>query len=281
MQVGLTLSGINPKYRIAAAQAAEEAGFDSVWLPEHLVFPLEMGGNPRTGDGHPPIPPQTATYDVFVSLAMVAAATSRIRVGTNVYNIGLRHPFIVARSVASLDVLSNGRLDFGIGASWLAGEWEAMELDFDTRGRRIDETIEVCRRLWSEDAVEHHGEFFDFPPVAFNPKPTQQPQPPLIVGGDARAAQRRAATVGDSWFPLNHPLEAIPATLRAINKQRTDAGRSGTTTLTLSSGTNLRPNLIRYRTIGTERLITRPYTSSRTAIDEIRRFGDEVLSRFR
>ena len=194
MQVGLTLSGINPKFASRPRRPLRRRASTPCGCPNISSSLLRWVGILGRATAIQPIPPETATYDVFVSLAMVAAATSRIRVGTNVYNIGLRHPFIVARAVASLDVLSSGRLDFGIGASWLAGEWAAMQLDFETRGRRVDETIDVCRRLWSEDAVEHHGEFFDFPPVAFNPKPTQQPHPPLIVGGDARAA---TASSGD------------------------------------------------------------------------------------
>ena len=176
-----------------------------------------MGGSPRTGDGHPPIPPETPTYDVFVSLAMVAAVTSRIRVGTNVYNIGLRHPFIVARAVASLDVLSNGRLDFGIGASWLAEEWEAVEIDFENRGRRIDETIDVCRRLWSEDAVEHQGRVLRLPSGGLQPQ--TRPAAPSAPSSWAATHPAAPASGGDGrrlLVPLNYPLESTPATLRAI-----------------------------------------------------------------
>lgn len=280
MKIGLALSGINPKYRIAAAQAAEEVGFESVWLPEHLVFPVTMSRSPQSGRDHPPVAPETPIYDVFISLAMIAAATNRIRLGTNVYNIGLRHPFVVARAVATLDALSNGRMEFGVGSSWMEEEWAAAGLDFATRGKRIDETIEVCLRLWSEEVVEHHGPFFDFAPVAFNPKPFQHPHPALIIGGDGPAAQRRAATVGDGWFPLNHPIEQLPKALGRINERRAEAGRLGLTTLTLSSGATLDPDLARYRDLGVTRLIVRPYAQAKTAIEGIRRYGTDVLARF-
>lgn len=278
MKVGLALSGINPRFRIAAAQAAEEVGFESVWLPEHLVFPLASGVNPSPGQEHAQIAPETPTYDVFVSLSMIAATTTRIRLGTNVYNIGLRHPFVVARAVASLDALSGGRVEFGIGSSWLEQEWTATGLDFSRRGKRVDEAIEVCQRLWSDDVVEYHGEFFDFGPVAFNPKPIQRPNPKLIIGGDGAAARRRSATVGDGWFPLHTSLDELPARLAAINQRRSDVGRVGTTTLTVSSGTEVRPDLHRYRDLGVDRIIMRPYTNSKTAIDEIRKYGDQVLT---
>src|SRR5439155_25079953 len=165
-----------------------------------------------TGHAEVPIPPSIPAYDVWVSLAMIAATTSTIRLGTHVYNIGLRHPFVTARGVGTLDVFSGGRVEFGIGASWLQEEWDAVGLDFPTRGRRVDETIGICRRLWSEDVIEHHGEFFDFQPVMFNPKPIQQPIP-MVVGGDSPAAMRRAATLGEGWIPMNHALEDLRASV--------------------------------------------------------------------
>ena len=117
----------------------------------------QLAGSPISGSDHPPIPSDVPVFDVFGYLGFLAGKTERIHFGTQVYNIGLRHPFAVARSVTTLDVVSGGRFEFGIGASWLRAEWEAVGLDFDSRGRRVDESIEVCRRLWSEDLVEHHG----------------------------------------------------------------------------------------------------------------------------
>ena len=213
MKIGVMLAGVNTKFWTTAAQAAEDAGFESVWLPEHLVFPVEMQGSPHAGDSHPPIPSNTPAFDALMALAAIAATTKNVRLGTNVYNIGLRHPFVTARAITTLDVISGGRVEFGIGASWLEEEWEATGLDFRTRGRRVDETIDICRRLWSDDVVEHHGEFFDFAPVMFNPKPVQQPQPSLLIGGDGAAAKRRAALVGDGWLPMNHSLEQLPGAL--------------------------------------------------------------------
>jgi alkanesulfonate monooxygenase SsuD/methylene tetrahydromethanopterin reductase-like flavin-dependent oxidoreductase (luciferase family) len=149
MKIALQMMSINPKFWVTASQEAEAVGFESVWVPEHLVFPVEMSGSPYTGHPEPPIPPSMPAFDVWVTLSMIAQGTSTIRLGTDVYNIGLRHPFITARAVTTLDVLSGGRVEFGIGASWLKEEWDATGLDFPTRGRRIDETIDVCRRLWT------------------------------------------------------------------------------------------------------------------------------------
>jgi probable F420-dependent oxidoreductase len=280
VKFGVALMGMNPKFWTDGATTAEEVGFESVWLPEHLVFPVEMSGSPETGHDEPPIPSSMPSFDAFVALAAISAVTTDLRLGTNVYNIGLRHPFVTARAVATLDVLSKGRVELGIGSSWLAEEWAAVGLDFATRGRRVDEAIEVCRRLWCEDVIEHHGEFFDFQPVMFNPKPVQQPQPSLLIGGDGAAAKRRAATMGDAWMPMNHAVEDLPAVMTTINEQRAAAGRDGMTTLTVSGRVASVADLDRYRAAGVDRLIVVPFTSSREALDGIRRFGDETISRF-
>ncbi len=279
MKIGVMLAGINPKFWTVGAQAADEAGFESVWLPEHLVFPMKISGSPHTGHAEPPVQPSTPAFDALLSLAAIAATTKHVRLGTNVYNIGLRHPFVTTRAIATLDILSAGRVEFGIGSSWLEEEWDATELDFSTRGRRVDETIDICRKLWSDEVIEFHGEFFDFDPVMFNPKPIQQPQPSLLIGGDGAAAKRRAALVGDAWLPMNHSLDQLPAALREINDARAAAGRDGTTTLTIGGGVDGPADIDRYERIGVDRVIVRPFTTSKEAIDGIRRFGDDVIAK--
>ena len=205
-------------------------------MPEHLVIPVRSEGSPFAGSDHPPIPPDVPIYDVFAYLGYLAGKTEQIHFGTQVYNIGLRHPFTVARSVTTLDVVSQGRVEFGIGASWLEAEWEAVGLDFATRGRRVDEAIGVCQRLWSEEVIEHHGEFFDFGPVMFEPKPTHAPWPRLHIGGDGPAALRRAALLGDGWIPMNHTVEQIPERAAQMARLRAEAGRPGAVEITLGAG---------------------------------------------
>ncbi|MCU1486405.1 MAG: luciferase family protein, partial [Actinomycetia bacterium] len=192
MKFGIPLGALNPAVWVAATEEADRLGFESVWMPEHLVLPVGIAGSPHDGSDHPPIPPEVPVFDVFSYLSFLAARTSQVRFATYVYNIGLRHPFTTARAAATLDVLSDGRFLFGIGASWLRGEWEAVGLEFDSRGARVDEAIEVCRRLWTDPVIEHHGRFFDFDPVAFEPKPVQAGGPALHIGGDGAAALRRA-----------------------------------------------------------------------------------------
>jgi probable F420-dependent oxidoreductase len=279
VKLAISLGMLNPSLWVQITEEADRLGFESVWLPEHLVIPMQMGGSPYAGQEHPPIPPEVPVFDAFTYLGFLAGRTSTVRFCTHVYNIGLRHPFVSARAVATLDVISGGRAMFGIGASWLEAEWEAVGLDFHTRGRRVDEALDVCRRLWSEKVIEHHGEFFDFNPVMFEPKPLQQPWPPIHVGGDGPAALRRAALVGDGWIPMNHPLEQIPPAVTRLAELRDAAGREGKVEVTVGGSVAAPDDVERYAEAGVDRVIVRPWKSSKDAIDGIRRFADEVMAK--
>lgn len=274
MKFGIHLGTINPRFWVQVAEAADRLGYESVWVPEHLVVPFGSTGNPHAGAAHPPIPPDVPTFDALGVLSHFAGRTEQIRLGTHVYNVGLRHPFITARAATTVDVLSGGRMELGIGASWLRAEWDAVGLDFDTRGARVDEAIDVCRRLWDDDVVEHHGDFFDFGPVAFEPKPLQRPGIPLQIGGDGPAALRRVATVGAGWMPINHKLEEIPAALDRIREIAARAGRTSPIQVTMMGEVNEPDDVERYTAAGVTRLIVRPWSRSADATDGLRRFAE-------
>lgn len=278
MKIGISLGALNPRSWIEVTEEADRLGFESAWMPEHLVFPVDISGSPVHGADHPPVPANVPVFDALAYLSFLAGRTERIRLGTNVFNIGLRHPFITARSVATLDVVSQGRLEFGIGASWLRSEWVAAGLDFDTRGRRVDEAIDVCRRLWTDSVIEHHGEFFDFDPVMFEPKPVQKPYPTLVIGGDGAAAIRRAATVGDGWMPMNHTLEELAVSVKRLAELREAAGRPGKTEITFEATIETASDFEKYADAGVDRVIVRPWRNSREALDGIRRFADNLLA---
>jgi probable F420-dependent oxidoreductase len=277
MKFGIHLGGMNPKIWGEGAELADALGFESIWVPEHLVVPMEASGSPHHGSDHPPIPSNVPIFDAMAVLSYLAARTSRVLLGTHVYNIGLRHPFITARGATTVDVLSGGRLALGIGASWLRAEWEAVGLDFDTRGARVDETIDICRRLWADEIIEHHGEFYDFAPLAFEPKPIQRPGPALHIGGDGTAALRRAATVGTGWMPMNHSLQEIPASLRRLQEMADKVGRTSPVEVTLTASVAAPGDVDAYVDAGATRLIVRPWERSRDALDGMRRFADEVI----
>ena len=277
MKIGITLGTVRPDRWTEVTCEADRLGYESVWMPEHLVLPVASDGSPYAGQDHPPIPSDIPVFDALAYLSYLAGRTEQIRLGTHVYNIGLRHPFVVARGIATLDIVSGGRTEFGIGASWLEAEWAAVGLDFAKRGSRIDEAVAVCQRLWSDQVIEHHGENFDFGPVMFEPKPIQSPWPPMHIGGDGAAAQRRAALVGDGWIPMNHAVEQIPLAASRMAELREQAGRPGTVEITM--GVEAEIDALRHAAeSGVGRALVRPWSSGRQTIDGLRRFADEVLA---
>jgi probable F420-dependent oxidoreductase len=154
----------------------------------------------------------------------VAAATTKLRLGTHVYILPLRHPLVTARAVATLDILSGGRALLGAGVGWLAEEFALADQHFERRGARTDEIIEILRRLWSERVIEHHGEFYNLAPLRFEPKPVQSPLP-ILIGGEADPALRRAARLGNGWISANHALEGLERNVVRLQELRRAAGR--------------------------------------------------------
>lgn len=278
MKFGIALGRVSPRYFVDVTVAADQLGFESVWLPEHLVLPVEMTSSPFTGHDYPPILPNLQVFDCFAYLSYLAGLTKRVRLGTHVYNLALRHPFVAARAVQTLDLVSGGRVELGIGASWLAEEWEAAGLDFHTRGRRLDEALAVCTRLWSEEVIEHHGEFFDFQPVMFEPKPVQKPWPPVHVGGESDAALRRAARVGDGWIGITHTLESVRRPVELLAKLREETGRAVLPfEVTLGGPVETRDDVVRWEEAGVHRLMVSPWARSSEAVEGMRRFADVMF----
>ena len=277
MNFGIALGRVNPAFFTDVTVEAERLGYESVWLSEHLVLPVAMTRSPHPGEEHPPVPPTTPVFDAFTYLGYLAGRTGRVRLGTHVYNLGLRHPFVAARAVQTLDIVSGGRLEFGIGASWLEEEWVAAELDFHTRGRRVDEALEVCKRLWSDAEVAHDGEFFRFDAVAFEPKPVQKPWPPILVGGESDAALRRAARAGDGWIGIAHTLESAQKPIARLRALLDEHGRSSEPfQICLGGPVESRDDVKRWEDVGVTRLIVSPWRRSKEANEGMRRFAELV-----
>jgi probable F420-dependent oxidoreductase len=286
MKFGLPLFGVSPRFYGGIAAAAEQNGFESVWLPEHLVFPEEIPPTYLYSEsGFPPVSASTPLYDPWVALAYVAHATATIRLATNVYILPLRHPIEVARSVLTLDRFSNGRVTLGVGVGWLEDEFVALGRSFHDRGKRADAMIPLLRRLWSDEVIEVHDEHFDFGPVKFEPKP-RRGHIPIEVGGASAGALRRAGSLGDGWIEVGcADLDDVRAKLDVVTAARVEAGRSDVpfdVTLSGSFGRDVE-GVRRSEDAGATRVIVSPVLvdriSAEVVVDFIKRFADDVIAR--
>lgn len=216
----------NPDLAVGLAQLAEELGFESLWTVEHVVVPTGYASPyPYSADGKMPGGDQVAIADPLIWLAYVAAATQRIRLATGILILPQRNPLVLAKEVASLDRLSGGRVDLGIGVGWMREEFDAIGVPFERRGARTDEYVEVMRRLWREPSTAFSGEFTNFADLNSYPKPAGPDGVPIHIGGHSDAAARRAGRIGDGFFPGRGEgtgLEGLVATMRAA---ATEAGR--------------------------------------------------------
>ncbi len=197
MKIGLFGINMNflaqPQWAKKVAQHAETLGFESLWTGEHVVLP-----DPRQAPS--PAEPHTPMLHPPTLLAYLAGLTQRIKLGTGITLVAQRNPVVLAKEIASLDVLCDGRLLFGIGAGYLHQEFAALGVDFSTRGARTDEYIDAMRVLWNDPKPEFHGHFVNFENIQAQPRPVQAGGPPVIVGGASPAAIRRAVTHGQGWY---------------------------------------------------------------------------------
>ena len=193
------------------AQRAEDLGFDSVWVSDHVILPREVASfYPYAADGVATFSPDQPYYDPIATLNFLAGCTHRVRLGTHVLILPYRNPVLTAKMLATLDVLSNGRLTLGVGVGWMEEEFQALDLDtFAQRGAVSNEYIRLFKELWTKDEPEFHGEFYNVSGAGFLPKPVQQPHPPIWVGGHTGPALRRAAEFGDGWMPIGLRPPAI------------------------------------------------------------------------
>ena len=265
MKIGVFLptfgQGQQPEYLGALARAAEAAGVASLWAPEHVVLVDEYRSSyPYADDGRFPLDPATGGFtDPFAVLTYLAALTSRVRLGTGICLVPQRNPVYTAKMVACLDVLSHGRADFGVGIGWLAEEFAAVRADFARRGARTRAYLEVMRRLWTEPLPSYDGEFYRLPPVRFQPKPVQQPHPPIIFGGESDAALRRVADIGQGWFGWNVTPEMVAERVAALDHLLSARGRKrADVSITVSPYTRPTQDLDamkRYRDAGAEQVV--------------------------
>ncbi len=205
---------------------AEDIGLESIWMGEHVaLFDKNTFGYPGSKDGRIPVPPGGGMLDVVATFGFLAAATSKLRLGTGVALVPQRNPIYTAKEVCTLDWLSDGRFDFGIGVGWNKEEVEACGYSFQDRGARCDEFLEVMRKLWTEPVVDFAGKWVKLETCRLDPKPIQQPHVPIIVGGYADAAIRRAVRFGAGWYGFNRDPAATKEMVGRLDVALAKAGR--------------------------------------------------------
>ena len=205
----------DPQDIVDVAIRAESLGFNSVWVNHHVLhagYVLErLGSKPY--------------YDALTVLTYVAAVTKKVRLGTSVLVLPYLNPIVLAKSLATLDVMSDGRLEVGIGVGAMKHESDSLGSDFENRGLYADESIRIMRNLWTEEDPEFKGSFFNYSSVKFSPKPVQEPWPPILIGGQGNRAMRRAARLGDGWHPNGNSPDEMASRIEKLERISESEGR--------------------------------------------------------
>jgi probable F420-dependent oxidoreductase len=281
MKIGVNTRVSSQSLDVAlVAQKAEALGFESLWLPEHSVMPVHITtryqGSP---DGR--IPPSMSDIgDPFIGLARASAVTKTIKLGTGICLVPERHPLLLAKEIATLDHLSNGRFIFGIGAGWLREETEIMGGNFEHRWSQTREAILVMKEVWTKDEAEFHGKFYDFPAVRSFPKPSQQPHPPILLGGAARNVFQRVVAWGDGWMPIRTTPDDIKRARATLDKLAAAAGRDPRSIdVTVYGEASDSETLKRFEGSGASRVIVRLETTvGEAALTELERMAQRLFA---
>ena len=283
MKFGVSLFPLRPQQIIDVALQSEALGFDSLWLGEHVVTVMESASRfPYAGgtdDSHDAFHGNLPFYDAYAVLGYLAAITKRVKLVVSVSIVPLHDPFHLARSVTTLDLFSGGRFVFGAGGGWLKEEFEVLGRDFESRGKRFDETLDVMVRLFNEEVTEYSGAIFKVPAVGMSPKPQTRPHPPFVFGGHSKAALRRAAFRGDGWLASELSPEEIAPAIRRLEEMRAQAGRAETPFEVSCAvmGNIDEAKVARYAAAGVHRLVVRPWMRGRDAVENLAKLAERLL----
>ncbi len=268
---------VSPEFLLTLGPALDERGFESVWVAEHVVmFDDYESKYPYAENGRFPGGGDSGLLEPLTALGFLAAVTKTVRLGTGICLVAQRNPVYTAKQVADVDVLSGGRVDFGIGVGWLREEFDAVAMPFEHRGPRAREHIEVMKALWTENVASYDGRFYTLPPSSLYPKPVQQPHPPIHVGGETDAAFERVAVLGQGWYGFNRTPEEVAPALASLDRHLEQHGRSRDD-IEISVCPYFKPitgdDLARYRDAGVDRVIALAFAFDRdgllTALDTL------------
>jgi probable F420-dependent oxidoreductase len=279
----------DPAHYLPLATKADACGWDYVTVSDHVAHPAAIESKyPYTEDGSLRWEEETPWPDPWVAIGAMAGVTERIRFVTNIFVLPMRNPLLAAKSIGTAAVLSGDRVSVGVGVGWMKEEFELTGQDFHTRGRRTDEMIEIMRKLWSGERVEHHGRHYDFEELRMLPAPAARI--PIYVGGLSEAALRRSARLGDGWVSDLHSTEEFREIIGRLRGYRDEYGR-GAERLDVIAACTDAVDLDGYRRleeIGVTHLQTQPWLfhsgpSDRLEdkLDGIERFTDEIVAKLR
>ena len=245
----------DPASAVKIAQAAEAAGLESLWTGAHIVLP-----DPSLSSF--PLAPDTPMLDTTVALTWIAAHTKRVRIASGIIVLPLRNPLLLAKELATLDVVSGGRLIVGVGAGWLEPEFKALGIPVEKRGERMDDALRAMRAIWTMEHPEHHGPSASFSGVASYPRPLQRPTPPIVIGGESPSAFRRAVTMGNGWYGFGLTVEQTKQhldNLRRASEQHARPAELGNLEVTVTPvGPFDKRTVEAFATAGVHRLVVLP-----------------------
>ena len=290
MEFGLHLPHVGPLATregiTAFAQLVEKLGFDALWVSDHIVVPRSVDSRyPYSRDGSFPVSPDVSLMEPIATLLFAAAVTERVKLGTTVLVLPMRNPIVTAKQLASLDVLSNGRLILGVGTGWMGEEFQMLGVPFKRRGARTNEYIRLLKALWTEENPSFEGEFWQIKNVGFNPKPLQQPHPPIWTGGHSAPALRRAGRLSDGWHAVGVSPDTLREQFQEVQRHAEEAGRDPAS-LTLSVRPRVRMDdpaktieLLRsYREVGVSHVVLEIFAPD---MDRVRSLMDTLANEIR
>ena len=280
MHIGISTFPTDYSIDIATlARRAEEYGFESLWVPEHPIIPVDAQ-TPWPGAADGVIPRVYADIvDPFVALARASAVTSSLKLGTGICLVPERNPLLLAKEIATLDMYSDGRFLFGIGAGWLREETELMGGDFAHRWGQTRESVLAMKQLWTATESEYHGKFYDFPPVYSFPRPAQRPHPPVFLGGMAPSVFKRVVDYGDGWMPNRVAPDDIRRGRATLDELAEAAGRDPASLVISVFGQPADKELIDgFEQAGAARVMIRvPTADEPESLAELDRIAEAVL----
>ncbi|NLT30323.1 MAG: TIGR03619 family F420-dependent LLM class oxidoreductase [Propionibacterium sp.] len=291
MKFSTSVAMIDPSYYIPLARAAEEAGFDVIVLADSIGYPKESDSTyPYNADGSREFLENKPFVEPVVAMAAMAAATSRIEFSPFVMKLPIRHPALFAKEITSLAVISNNRIQLGVGTSPWPEDYDLVGLPWEGRGRRFLECIEIIRGLSSGDYFEFHGEFYDIDPIKLNPVPSEPV--PILIGGNSPLMRKRAARLGDGWLQTGLPDDVLREAVTDLHRMRREHGRDHLPFVIQGGGVFTVDDVHAQADLGVNQVMGgfgtfNPYGLAadteplQSKIDRLKRFGDEVIGPYR